>query len=107
MPLDGHKHFPRYSHPMTSASEDPVHDIPEGHAKLVRTISQGSGIAVRTLIGSQLIAEAMNRRKMAPTAANALGRALMGAVLIAVGPASADPVEAGVSNNSQFQRELR
>ncbi|MCH7598447.1 MAG: Hsp33 family molecular chaperone HslO [Myxococcales bacterium] len=85
---------------MTSASEDPVHDIPEGHAKLVRTISQGSGIAVRTLIGSQLIAEAMNRRKMAPTAANALGRALMGAVLIAVGPASADPVEAGVSNNS-------
>lgn len=85
---------------MTSASEDPVHDVPEGHAKLVRTISQGGGIAVRTLIGSQLIAEAMNRRKMAPTAANALGRALMGAVLIAVGPASADPVESGVSNNS-------
>jgi molecular chaperone Hsp33 len=85
---------------MTSASEDSVHDVPEGHAKLVRTISQGGGIAVRTLIGSNLIAEAMNRRKMAPTAANALGRALMGCVLIAVGPSSADPVKAVGANRS-------
>jgi len=59
----------------------------------MRTISTAGGIAVRTIIGSNLIAEAMNRRTMAPTAANALGRALMGAVLIAVGPASADQFE--------------
>ncbi|MBW1885441.1 MAG: Hsp33 family molecular chaperone HslO [Deltaproteobacteria bacterium] len=59
----------------------------------MRTISEDGGVAVRTIIGSNLIAEAMNRRTMAPTAANALGRALMGAVLIAVGPASADQSE--------------
>jgi molecular chaperone Hsp33 len=63
---------------------------PEGCATLIRTISEQGGIAVRTIIGSNLIAEAMNRRNMAPTAANALGRALMGGVLIAVGPASTD-----------------
>lgn len=85
---------------MTSASEDSVHGAPEGHAKLVRTISREGGVAVRSIIGSNLIAEAMNRRKMAPTAANALGRALMGCVLIAVGPASADPVEATGANPS-------
>lgn len=60
----------------------------------MRTISENGGIAVRTIIGSNLIAEAMNRRTMAPTAANALGRALMGGVLIAVGPASADAIDA-------------
>jgi molecular chaperone Hsp33 len=37
-------------------------------------------------MGSNLIADAMSLRPLAPTAANALGRALMGAVLIAVAP---------------------
>jgi molecular chaperone Hsp33 len=59
-------------------------------AHLVRTLTRGGGVAIRTIIGSNLIAEAMARRDMAPTAANALGRALMGTVLIAVGPAGED-----------------
>jgi molecular chaperone Hsp33 len=56
----------------------------------VRTVSEGGGVLVRAIIGSNLIAEAMNRRAMEPTAANALGRAMMGAVLMAVGPASVE-----------------
>ena len=56
-------------------------------APLVRTLSRAGGVSARALIGSNLIADAMSLRAMAPTAANALGRALMGAVLVAVGPA--------------------
>ena len=79
---------------MSLASDICGERVPEGRAKLIRTISENGGVAVRTIIGSNLIAEAMNRRTMKPTAANALGRALMGAVLIAVGPASADAHDA-------------
>jgi molecular chaperone Hsp33 len=71
----------------------------------MRTISEGGGVAVRTLIGSNLIAEAMNRRTMAPTAANALGRALMGAVLIAVGPASAEENEVALDDDAEDDRQ--
>ncbi len=64
--------------------------MPEGRpAQLVRTLTTAGGISVRTLIGSNLVAEAMMRKPMAPTAANALGRALMGAVLVAVGAGKA------------------
>ncbi len=70
---------------MTDATFNPVESVQEPRpAELVRTISSHGGIAVRALIGSNLVAEAMNRRALAPTAANALGRALMGAVLMAV-----------------------
>lgn len=86
----GRERNPRYSPPVTLASDITEPAAPEGRATLVRTISVQGGIAVRTIIGSNLIAEAMNRRSMAPTAANALGRALMGGVLVAVGPASTD-----------------
>jgi molecular chaperone Hsp33 len=54
-------------------------------AELVRTVSEAGGIAARAIIGSNLIAHAISIREMAPTAANALGRLLMGTVLIAVG----------------------
>ncbi|MCP4037386.1 MAG: Hsp33 family molecular chaperone HslO [bacterium] len=94
---------------MTLASDSFPHHDATGRAKLVRTVSDDGGIAVRTIIGSNLIAEAMNRQQMAPTAANALGRALMGGVLIAVGPASTeeslahDDREASESVQLQFR----
>jgi len=71
-------------------------------AQLVRTISREGGVAVRTLIGSELVAEAMSRCSLAPTAANALGRALMGAVLVAVGSDDA-PEEEGGGETLQLQ----
>ncbi|MFP6639893.1 MAG: Hsp33 family molecular chaperone HslO [Myxococcota bacterium] len=73
-------------------------------AQLVRTLSTDGGIAVRTLVGSNLIAHAMSLRDLAPTAANALGRALMGTVLMAVGSAGLDRDELDGEN---VQLQLR
>ena len=73
-------------------------------AELVRTISTAGGVAVRAIIGSNLIAEAMMLRPLAPTAANALGRVLMGAVLLAVGSGRTD--EEGEEGES-VQLQLR
>lgn len=50
---------------------------------LVRTVSQAGGIAVRAMVGTKLVAEAARRHHTSPTATAALGRALMGAVLLA------------------------
>jgi molecular chaperone Hsp33 len=50
---------------------------------LVRTVSEDGSLAVRALVATGLVAEAARRHGTAPTASAALGRALMGAVLIA------------------------
>lgn len=76
---------------LATPSSSPADAPPARPAELVRTISTGGGVLARALIGSNLIAEAMSLRTMAPTAANALGRALMGAVLIAVGSGDGEP----------------
>jgi molecular chaperone Hsp33 len=60
-------------------------------------------VAVRGLIGSNLIADAMSLRHMAPAAANALGRVLMGTVLIAVGSGRADELDEGESVQVQLR----
>jgi molecular chaperone Hsp33 len=52
---------------------------------LVRTVSADGGLSVRALVATGLVAEAAARHRTAPTASAALGRALMGAVLIASG----------------------
>ena len=59
---------------------------PARPADLVRTLSTGGGLAVRVVLGGPLLEAALERRPMAGTAADALGRALMGAVLLAVTP---------------------
>ena len=53
--------------------------------ELVRTISDDGSIAVRAMVGTGLVAEAVSRHRTSPTASVALGRALMGAVLLAAG----------------------
>jgi molecular chaperone Hsp33 len=52
---------------------------------LVRTVSADGGLSVRALVATSLVAEAAARHRTAPTASAALGRALMGAVLLASG----------------------
>lgn len=52
---------------------------------LVRTVSERGGIAVRALVATRLVAEAASRHGTSPAASVALGRALMGAVLLAAG----------------------
>lgn len=56
--------------------------------ELVRTISTDGSISVRTVVARNLVAEAAERRPLAPTALSALGRVLVGAVLLGMGPAS-------------------
>jgi molecular chaperone Hsp33 len=48
-------------------------------------VSGDGGLSVRALVATSLVAEASARHRTAPTASAALGRALMGAVLLANG----------------------
>lgn len=66
--------------------------------ELVRTISESGTIAIKALVASELVSEALRLREHAPTAANALGRAMMGALLVAVGSAADDADEANVES---------
>lgn len=59
------------------SAADPPHD------QLVRTISTDGGIAVRVIVGTVLVSEALRRHQTSATASVALGRALMGSVLLA------------------------
>jgi molecular chaperone Hsp33 len=78
----------------TSASPD----------QLVRTISESGTIGIKAILGSQLVAEALGRRPHTPTSGNALGRAMMGALLIAVGSAADDADDA---NTESVQLQFR
>jgi molecular chaperone Hsp33 len=71
---------------------------PERADELVRTISTSGGIAVKALIAHQLVAEALSLRPHTATAGDALGRTMMGALLIAVGSAADDADEANVES---------
>jgi molecular chaperone Hsp33 len=66
--------------------------------ELIRTISESGAVSVKAIIASELVSEALSLRSFAPTAANALGRAMMGALLIAVGSADDDADEATVES---------
>lgn len=54
--------------------------VPDG---LVRTLSRGGGIAVRAVVGTELVREGARRHRTSPTATTALGRALLGSLLLA------------------------
>jgi molecular chaperone Hsp33 len=66
--------------------------------ELIRTISESGSISVKAIIASELVSQALSLRSYAPTAGNALGRAMMGALLIAVGSAADDADEANVES---------
>ncbi|MFP6656261.1 MAG: Hsp33 family molecular chaperone HslO, partial [Myxococcota bacterium] len=72
--------------------------------ELIRTISKSGGVAVKAIMASELVSEILSLRPFAPTAGNALGRALMGAVLIAVGSAADD---ADTDNVESVQLQFR
>lgn len=69
-----------------------------GPDELVRTISESGGVAVKAILASELLSEGLSLRAFAPTAGNAFGRALMGALLIAVGSAADDADDADVES---------
>lgn len=78
--------------PDIARDDGPDRDEPRGrrgngrsdaHDVLVRTLSADGSVAVRALVGTELVSDAVTRHHLAPTAASALGRLLMGAVLLA------------------------
>ncbi|MGH0035608.1 MAG: Hsp33 family molecular chaperone HslO [Myxococcota bacterium] len=54
-----------------------------GGDELIRTLSDDGGVAVRTLVGTDLVERSRVLHGSMPTATHALGRALMGALLVA------------------------
>ncbi len=67
--------------------------VPSGACELVRTVSADGGLSVRAVVATGLVAEAASRHATAPTASAALGRALMGGVLIAAGAKEDETVQ--------------
>jgi len=61
--------------------------------ELLRTLSEDGSVSVRALVGSDLVREAARRHETSPVATAALGRALLGAVLIASQGKDAETVE--------------
>ena len=59
----------------------------------MRTISRDGGIAVRAIVGTRLVAEAARRHDTSPTATAALGRTLLGALLLAAGGKGGESVQ--------------
>ena len=56
-------------------------------------MSCDGGIAVRAIVGTRLVAEAARRHGTSPTATAALGRTLLGALLLAAGGKSGESVQ--------------
>lgn len=93
---------------MSNTSEAMPHRVSprgdEDHDELVRTISGSGGIAVKAVIANGLLSEAVSLRPHAATAGNALGRTMIGALLVAVGSAADD---ADDSNVESVQVQIR
>ena len=66
---------------------------PDPPDELVRASSEAGGITVWAMVGTGLVAEATSRHGTSPTASVALGRALMGAVLLAAGAKHGETVQ--------------
>ncbi len=75
--------------------------------ELIRTISESGSISVRAIIASELVSQALSLRDYAPTAGNALGRAMMGALLIAVGSAGEDADDTDDAEVESVQLQFR
>lgn len=67
--------------------------------EMVRVISAGGSVAVRAMVGTQLVGEAVARHGLSPVASVALGRALMGAALLAAGAEDDESVQLHFSGN--------
>jgi molecular chaperone Hsp33 len=61
--------------------------------ELLRTLSDDGSVSVRALVGTQLVRDAARRHETAPVATAALGRALLGTLLLASQGKDAETVE--------------
>jgi len=70
--------------------------------ELVRTVSREGGLSVRTLVATGLVADAARRHGTAPTATAALGRTLMGAILLATGSKDDETLQIQVRGSGEL-----
>ena len=61
--------------------------------EIVRCLSRDGSVSLRVLIGTQMVTDATSRHAMSSTARAALGRGLLGAVLLAVGGKDSESVQ--------------
>lgn len=71
---------------------------PESHGaqpadRLVRTLSEDGGLGVRAIDATRLVAEAAQRHRTSALTTQALGRVLMGAILVAAGGKDGETVQ--------------
>jgi molecular chaperone Hsp33 len=81
----------------TTAPEDRDRD------ELVRTLSRDGSVLVRAFVATELVARATEHHEMAPTARSALGLALVGAVLLAVGGKDSESVQVEIRGNGPLR----
>jgi molecular chaperone Hsp33 len=74
--------------------------------ELVRTLSADGSLAARALVATELVNEAATRHGSAPTASAALGRTLMGAVLLAAGTVDGERVQVHFRGNGPIRSLL-
>jgi len=74
--------------------------------ELLRTLSGDGHLAVRVLTATRLVGEAATRHATAPTASAALGRSLMGAVLLAAGTQDDETVQVQLRGDGELGQVL-
>lgn len=67
--------------------------------ELVRTLASDGSVSVRAIVGGHLVERARQIHDLAPTATHALGRALLGVVLVAAGAKQGETVQLGLRGN--------
>jgi molecular chaperone Hsp33 len=72
---------------------------PSAPDELVRTVSSDGSVTVRAVAAANLVAEAAERRPLSPTALSALGRLLVGTVLLGTGNKQDETVQVQLRGN--------
>lgn len=73
--------------------------VPSPPDALVRTVSASGGVSVRAIVATALVQEAADRHALSPVATVALGRALMGAVLLGSSAKQDETVQIQIRGN--------
>ena len=74
---------------------------------LLRTVSEDGGLGLRVLVATRLVQDAARRHGTLPTASAALGRSLMGAILLAAGTKDGETLQLQLRGDGELRRHSR